>query len=224
MPSEPIDTPVRAAGAEMRSARSPCAKTRGVGGRGGKVILETERLVLREMTPGDFAALCRTLQDTEAMYAYEGVFSDTEVREWLDRQLARYRSDGFGLWAVELSGTGELIGQCGLTWQEFDGGRVMEVGYLFERAFWHHGYATEAARVCRDYAFDVLGAEEVFSIIRDTNAASLAVARRNGMKQRGSLVKHYRGVRMPHLVFSATRVARDGALPADGERRTRDCG
>ena len=158
------------------------------------------------------------------MYAYEGVFSDTEVREWLDRQLARYRSDGFGLWAVELSGTGELIGQCGLTWQEFDGGRVMEVGYLFERAFWHHGYATEAARACRDYAFDVLGAEEVFSIIRDTNAASLAVARRNGMKQRGSLVKHYRGVRMPHLVLSATHVARDGVQPADGERRTRDCG
>ncbi len=173
MPSEPIDTPVRAAGAEMRPAMSPCAMTRGVDGRGGKVILETERLVLREMTPGDFAALCRTLQDAEAMYAYEGVFSDTEVREWLDRQLSRYRSDGFGLWAVELSGTGELIGQCGLTWQEFDGGRVMEVGYLFERAFWHHGYATEAARACRDYAFDVLGAEEVFSIIRDTNAASL---------------------------------------------------
>ena len=174
------------------------------------MVLETERLVLREMVPGDFDALCRTLRDAEAMRAYEGAFSDAEVRAWLDRQLARYRDDGIGLWAVELKEIGKFIGQCGLTWQDFDGGRVMEVGYLFERAFWHNGYATEAARACRDHAFDVLGADEVFSIVRDTNEASLAVAHRNGMRQCGALVKHYRGVRMPHLVLSVTRVERDG--------------
>ena len=206
----PRDARGQAAGSKARDARSSGVGTRDVGGRGGKVVLETERLVLREMVPDDFDALCRTLQDAEAMYAYEGAFSDAEVRAWLDRQIARYRDDGIGLWAVELKETGEFIGQCGLTWQDFDGGRVMEVGYLFERAFWHNGYATEAARACRDHAFDVLGADEVFSIVRDTNEASLAVAHRNGMRQCGALVKHYRGVRMPHLVLSVTRVERDG--------------
>ena len=61
------------------------------------------------------------------------------------------------------------------------GGRVLEVGYLFDKAAWHHGYAAEAARACRDYAFDTLGAQAVYSIIRDTNIASQRVAERSGM-------------------------------------------
>ena len=62
------------------------------------MILETERLYLREMNQSDFASLCRILKDDETMYAYEGAFSDDEVREWLDRQIARYQKWGFGLW------------------------------------------------------------------------------------------------------------------------------
>ena len=64
---------------------------------------------LREMTPADRQALCRTLQDSEVMYAYNGPFSDEEVDEWLERQLARYRQYGYGLWAVVLKATGEMI-------------------------------------------------------------------------------------------------------------------
>ena len=48
-------------------------------------ILETRRLYLRRLTQEDFDALCRTLQDPEAMYAYEHAFSDEEVQQWLDR-------------------------------------------------------------------------------------------------------------------------------------------
>ena len=84
-----------------------------------------------------------------------------------------------------------MVGQCGLTWQ--DCGRespVLEVGYLLEKAAWHKGYATEAAQACRNYAFEQLGAAEVFSIIRDNNLPSQAVARRNGMEVRGQFVKH----------------------------------
>ena len=169
-------------------------------------MVETERLGLREMTDGDFPALCRMLQDTQVMYAYEHAFPDEEAWEWLRRQQERYRRDGFGLWAVVEKETGVMVGQCGLSWQSLgDGRQVPEVGYLLERAAWHKGYATEAARACRDYAFEILGFEEVYSIIRDNNLPSQAVARRNGMTVRGSFVKHYYGMDMPHLIFSVSR-------------------
>lgn len=161
-------------------------------------IIETKRLYLRRLAQSDFGALCCILQDGETMYAYEGAFSDSEVREWLDRQLARYETWGFGLWAVILKEKDELIGQCGLTMQPWKGGEVLEIGYLFCRAYWHQGYATEAARACREYAFEKLDADEVCSIIRDTNTASQNVAKRNGMKPLDSCVKHYKGVDMPH--------------------------
>lgn len=57
-------------------------------------ILETERLILREMVQGDLPALCAMLQDPEVMYAYEGPFSDAEAQAWLDGQRTRYREDG----------------------------------------------------------------------------------------------------------------------------------
>lgn len=81
------------------------------------MILKTERLYLREMNQSDYESLCRILQDNETMYAYEGAFTDTEVQEWLDRQIARYKKYNFGLWAVILKDTDKMIGQCGLTMQ-----------------------------------------------------------------------------------------------------------
>lgn len=175
------------------------------------MILETERLLLRKLEQSDFGALCEILQDAEAMRAYEHAFSDDEVQEWLDRQRSRYAQYGFGLWAVILKETGALIGQCGLTMQDCAGEQVLEIGYLFRRDCWHNGFATEAAVACKRYAFDVLGAAEVFSIIRNTNTASQNVAKRNGMAMRGSFTKHYYGVDMPHLIFS---------VRAKGDERT----
>ena len=95
-------------------------------------------------------------------------------------------------------GDGEMVGQCGLTMQPWKGEEVLEIGYLFCRRHWHRGYATEAALACKEYAFRVLGAEEVCSIIRDTNLPSQRVAARCGMTKADSWVKHYRGVDMPH--------------------------
>ena len=159
-----------------------------------KIILESERLYLREMDHGDIEALCEILQDEEVMYAYEHAFSDEEVRQWLEKQLTRYKNDGFGLWAVILKATGSMIGQCGLTLQDCNGRNVVEVGYLFAKKYWHNGYATEAASACKEYAFNVLGIDEVYSIIRDNNEPSMNVAKRNGMLPKEKLVKYYYGM------------------------------
>lgn len=168
-------------------------------------ILETQRLLLREMTQADYPALAEILQDRVAMFAYEHAFSDEETQTWLDRMRERYAKDGFGLWAVVCKETGEMIGQCGLTWQNYEGERVLEIGYLFQRKHWKKGYAIEAACACKHYAFETLHVNEVFSIIRDNNVASMNVAIRNGMTIRGTFIKHYYGIDMPHFAFSVRK-------------------
>ena len=165
------------------------------------MIFETKRLYLREMNQSDFKSLCKILQDEETMYAYEGAFSDTQVQQWLDRQIFRYQKWNFGLWAVILTETDEMIGQCGLTMQQWKDEEVLEIGYLFERRYWHKGYATEAAEACKKYAFEILKADEVCSIIRDTNVASQNVAIRNGMTMTDTWTKYYKGVDMPHYRY-----------------------
>jgi len=168
-------------------------------------ILETPRLVLRRMTQADCPALAEILQDERTMVAYEGAFSDAETQAWLDKQLLRYQMDGFGFWAVVLKESGKMIGQAGITWQDVENKRIPEIGYLLNRACWGHGYAAEAAAACKQYAFETLGFDEIYSLIRDTNIASMNVAIRNEMLVRGRFIKPYRGVEMLHYIFSARR-------------------
>lgn len=169
--------------------------------------IATARLRLREMTDEDLPDLRAILHDPEAMTAYNGAFSDAESSAWLRRTQQRYRDDGFGLWAVVHSGTGRMIGQCGITRQQIDDDEIVEVGYLFQRAHWGHGYAVEAAAGCRDWAFSTLGIDELYAKIRSTNVASMNVAIRLGMTVRRTFTTHYRGVDMPHLAFAVDRSA-----------------
>ena len=79
------------------------------------VILQTERLLLREMEQTDLKDLAEILQDPQVMYAYERDFLDADVQEWLDNQKRRYARYGFGLWSVIRKTDGQMIGQAGLT-------------------------------------------------------------------------------------------------------------
>ena len=169
------------------------------------MVLETERLYLREMAQSDFPLLCEHLQDAQVMYAYEHPYSDAEVQEGINKQFQRYKNYGFGVWAVILKENGMLIGQCGLSMQPCEDIEVLEIGYIFQKKHWHKGYATEAATACREYAFNVLKADEVFSLIRDNNIASQNVAKRIGMSIRKKYVKHYYGIDMPHYIFSVKK-------------------
>jgi RimJ/RimL family protein N-acetyltransferase len=121
----------------------------------------------------------------------------------IEKQMRAYREDGFGRWAVVLKEGGRVIGICGLLWWDTDKDRVLEIGYLFNRAYWHNGYAAEAALACKDHAFDALGYDEVFSLVRDTNYPAMNVAIRNGMLVRGRYVERYKGEDILHYIFSA---------------------
>ena len=167
--------------------------------------ISTERLILREMTLNDLQSTGEIVCDEQTMYAWNGAWSEEENLENLRKQIRGYSEDGFGRWAVVLKETGKVIGICGLQYCDTDTDRVLEIGYLFNREYWRNGYAAEAAIACKRYAFDVLAVHEVFSLIRDTNIASMNVAIRNGMVVRRRFMKTYKGEVMPHYVFSVKR-------------------
>ena len=166
-----------------------------------KRILETPRLLMREMDQDDYGDLCTLLQDRAVMYAYEHDFTPQDVQDWLDRQLTRYERYGFGLWALILKETGEFIGQAGLTMQDAAGEEVLEIGYLLKHAFWHLGYATEATQACKEYAFQVLKASKVCCLIKADNIASQKVAKAMGMKKVKELKKTYYNGEMLHFLY-----------------------
>ncbi|MDR1157026.1 MAG: GNAT family N-acetyltransferase [Oscillospiraceae bacterium] len=170
-----------------------------------KDVITTTRLILREMSMDDLPAMRAIVQDEQTMYAWGHAWSEEETVAGLEKQLRAYQEDGYGRWAVVLKETGAVIGMCGLLWWETDKDRVPEIGYLFNRAHWHKGYAAEAAIACKKYAFDVLGFGEVFSLVRDTNYPSMNVAIRSGMLIRGRYTKHYRDEDMPHYIFSVRK-------------------
>ena len=77
------------------------------------MVIETQRLILREMIEDDFDALYKVLADSDIMRHYPYTFDENRVRNWIALNIERYRIFGFGLWAVCLKKTGEMIGDCG---------------------------------------------------------------------------------------------------------------
>ncbi len=108
------------------------------------MIMETERLRLRELTPEDLDALYAVLGDSDIMRHYPYTFDTARVGNWIRRNQQRYGVFGFGLWTVCRKDTGELIGDCGITMQQIDRVILPEIGYHIRRDCQRQGYAREA--------------------------------------------------------------------------------
>jgi len=145
--------------------------------------LETERLLLRPLTPDDAPALYRIYHEPDVLrYFTHGPPESIEAeRDGIERHLGHYERHGFGLWATVLRASGELIGRCGLLAQTVDGAPEVEVAYLLSPRFWGRGLASEAARAIRDHAFHTLHHPHLISIIHPGNSASRRVATAIGM-------------------------------------------
>lgn len=143
--------------------------------------LETERLILREFTPDDFDALYEILSDAETMQHYPKPFDEAKVRYWIDWNLENYQVYGFGLFAVVLKESGQLIGDCGITMQNIGGKIKPEIGYHIHKKHQRKGYASEAARACRDWVFENTPFNMIFSYTKYTNVGSYSTAMANGM-------------------------------------------
>ncbi|MBO5353529.1 MAG: GNAT family N-acetyltransferase [Lachnospiraceae bacterium] len=145
--------------------------------------IETERLILREMTPDDYADLYAVLADSDIMQHYPYTFDEERVRGWIAKNMERYQIFGFGLWAVVLKETGEMIGDCGLTMQVINGQIKPEIGYHIRKDCQRKGYGSEAARASRDWTFENTPFNMIYSYMKYTNVGSYSTALANGMHQ-----------------------------------------
>jgi hypothetical protein len=146
-------------------------------------ILTTERLLLRHFHILDSGPMFHVFGDAEVMRFSDGVQTKEWVQAWLCTCLERYyQTWGFGPYAVVERSSREVIGYCGLFFFPDVGGRSeVEIGYRLRRSAWGQGYATEAARAVRDFAFGTLGRKRLIAMIDPANVASIRVAEKIGM-------------------------------------------
>ncbi len=157
-----------------------------------KKVIETDRLYLREMTDDDLDVLFHIFSDEETMKFYPRVFSREEAADWIDWNRKSYPRNGFGLWAVILKENGACIGDCGITRQEIDGEIYPEIGYHIAKEYQRKGYASEAARACRDFGFNALKLTSIVSYMDVRNIPSRKTAEKIGMR----FVKEFKKVVM----------------------------
>ncbi len=147
----------------------------------GNRIMETERLLLREYTMDDFEALYEIMSDAETMQHYPAPFDEARTRRWIEWNIDNYSKYGFGLWAVVLKENGEFIGDCGITIQNIDGKLLPEIGYHINKKYQRRGFAKEAAKAVRDWAFENTDYPSLYSYCKYTNEASYKTAEAIGM-------------------------------------------
>jgi ribosomal-protein-alanine N-acetyltransferase len=143
-------------------------------------ICQTSRLVVRELTMNDLEPLTAMHLDPEVC-RFIGLRTPEQTRNVLNEWIASYHSRGFAMWAVVSRETGQLIGRCGITPQEYEKISEPELGWTFARAHWGFGYATEAATAVMKHWFEVLKFPRIISLIYPQNVASQRVAERIGM-------------------------------------------
>lgn len=144
---------------------------------------ETERLVLRRWAAEDLDPFAAMNADPEVMEHFPAVLTREESDALVARTEASFEVNGYGLYAVELRTTGQLLGFTGLALQTFAAHftPAVEIGWRFARHAWGHGYASEAALAVVDEAFGPIGLDELVSMTAATNVRSQRVMQRIGM-------------------------------------------
>ncbi len=177
-------------------------------------VVETERLVLREITRVDLPILFRIFGDAESMRFYPRAKSLGETEAWFEKLAFRsYEAHGFGLWGIVEKATGELIGDCGVTLQPTPQGLEPEIGYHLRREWLGRGYAVEAAAACRDFGLGGLGFERIVSIVSPENIPSLRVAAKIHQQWETYRTVTAAGAEVDRFLFISERDALDAGGP-----------
>jgi RimJ/RimL family protein N-acetyltransferase len=147
------------------------------------IILETERLTLRQMTPADAAFMLQLLNEPSFIenIGDKGVRTLEDAHHYiLTGPVEMYRRHGFGLYRVDLKDTATPIGMCGLL--KRDTLEHVDIGYAFLPKYWSKGYALEAARAVMAYGKDTLDLDRIVAIVSPHNEGSIKLLQKIGMK------------------------------------------
>jgi RimJ/RimL family protein N-acetyltransferase len=154
----------------------------------GTMDLETDRLTLRAFTLDDAPFILQLLNEPSflANIGDKGVRTEADARQYLiTGPMASYAAHGFGLCAVVLAATGQLIGMCGLLRRPtLD---APDLGYALLPEFWGAGYAVEAADGVLGHARTTLALTSLRAITSLDNEASMRVLRRVGFLDAGEV-------------------------------------
>jgi ribosomal-protein-alanine N-acetyltransferase len=147
-------------------------------------ILETERLLMRRLAPGDLDDLYAMYRDPDIRrYFPEGTLTLEETREELEWFLNGHPDHPeLGLWATIHKPTGVFIGRCGLLPWTIDGVDEVEIAYMIAKPYWRQGLGAEAARALVRYGFETLGLRRLIALIDPAHEASIKTAMRAGLR------------------------------------------
>jgi len=149
------------------------------------LIIDTSRLNIRKLSMDDATYWMEYFESPQVLEFMGFKAGDKQAcKTWIEKQLKRYEAHEYdGLRALINKETGEMVGQCGFLIQQVDDEEVLEIGYHLIQRFWKKGYATEAAKAFKEYAFNNNLTDSLVSIIHIDNINSQQVAERNGMKR-----------------------------------------
>jgi len=145
------------------------------------ITLATERLFLRQFTMDDRDALFKIAQEPNIFQYFptKTAWEMEKVERNIQHQIDHWEDLGYGLWAVTLAESGQLMGWCGLEF--LPDTNETEVGYLLSGKFWGKGYATEAARASVQFGKNDLGLQEIIGLTDPLNIASQRVLEKSGL-------------------------------------------
>ena len=147
------------------------------------IILETERMVLRKLSTDDAEFVLELLNEPSFLryIGDRGVRNLEDARQYiLNRLVASYERNGFGLYLVELKESRVSIGISGLV--KRDALPDADIGFAFLPAYWSKGYAVESAAAVMNYARDVLGLNRILAITSPDNDASAKLLGKIGLR------------------------------------------
>ena len=153
-----------------------------------KIILATERLILRTWQPSDLPLMAAIGADPLVMEHFPSTQDLNETKIFLERMTEQYKKFGYTIYAVELKDTHEFIGSIGLNNITFTipclasiKSPHVEIGWRLAAKYWGKGYASEAALAVLNHAFSELNIPEIFSFTATTNLKSQRVMEKIGL-------------------------------------------
>lgn len=149
------------------------------------IILETERLILREWQAEDIDNMAAINSDAEVMKYFPGTQTRAQTEQFIKRMLDLYEKEKFCYFALTLKSSHELIGFTGLSQQTYDAPFTpcTDIGWRLKTSAWGQGYATEAARAALGYGIRKIGLKQIFAVAPEINTASIRIMEKIGMTQ-----------------------------------------